>query len=121
MANSRITLRTAATLATSDNGVAQDSPYHRGVVLTVTTTAKASSASLVVKLQGQNNVGTWYDLPGAATAAITTETTTVLVMRAGVAATANVSVPAPLPRAWRAVYTISGGTFTVGVYADLVT
>jgi hypothetical protein len=121
VANSRRTLRAAAALSTSENGTAQSTPYHRGAIVTITTSAETGTASLTVKLQGQNAAGTWYDIPGAVTAAITTETTTVLVVKPGVAATANQSVPAPLPLAWRAVFTISGGTFTVGAYADMLT
>jgi len=119
LANSRRTIRTAATLTTSENGTAQSTPYNRGAIISVTTSSKASSASLVVKLQGQNAAGTWYDLTGAATAAITTDTTTTLAIGPGIAASANVSVNGMLPLVWRAVFTISGGTFTVGCYADM--
>jgi hypothetical protein len=121
MANSKVTLRTAALLDASADGTAQDNPYARGAIVNIVTTSKVSAASLTVKLQGKHNGNGWYDIPGAVTAAITTEATTTLVVAPGVAATANVSVPQHLPRTWRAVYTIAGGTFVVAAYADLLT
>lgn len=121
MSNSQSTLRANAALPVSENLADQNSPYHRGVIVNVVTTNKASSASLVAKIQGKTKLGAYYDLPGAATAAITTNTTTTLVMRPGVAATANASVPQPLPRQWRVVLTLSGGTYDASVTADLLT
>jgi hypothetical protein len=120
MSNSQKTLRTATVLSGNENLADENTPYNRGVIITVVTTSEVSSGSLVVKLQGKTKLGTYYDLPGAATAAITTETTTTLVVAPGVAATANVSVPCALPRVWRAVLTISGGTFVTAVTADMV-
>jgi hypothetical protein len=120
MANSRLTLRAASVLSGNENLADQDSPYHRGIILTIVTATEVSAGSLVAKIQGKTLAGTYYDLPGAATAAITTETTTTLVLRPGVAATANVSVPCGLPRVWRVVLTISGGTFVTTVSADML-
>ncbi|HVQ96132.1 MAG TPA: hypothetical protein VMU51_34245 [Mycobacteriales bacterium] len=121
MANSQSTLRANAALAGSENLPDQDSPYARGVIINVVTTNKASSASLVAKIQGKTKLGTYFDLPGAATAAITSNTVTTLVLRPGVAATANSSVPGGLPRQWRVVLTLSGGTYDCSVTADLLT
>lgn len=120
MANSSKVLRANAALTVSEDGAAQTTPYQHGVTIDVVTTNKASSGSLVVKLQRKlHGTSTWVDLTGAATAAITTNTTTSLTMYPGLSASANTVVNAPLPGTWRAVYTISGGTFDVAAYATL--
>jgi hypothetical protein len=117
MSTNRRTLRAALLLDTSANGADVSCPFRRAI-LNVVTTSKASTASLVVKIQGKALDGTYYDLPGAATAAITTNTTTTLVVGPGVKDTANASIPTALPPIWRPVYTISGGTFVVAASAD---
>jgi hypothetical protein len=120
MANAKVTLRANAALASSENGADQDNAFYTGVILTVVTTNKASSASLTAKLQYKTNLGAYVDVTGAVTAAITTNTTTTLVVAPTVAAAANAAVSFPLPRTWRVVLTISGGTFDVSVTADLL-
>jgi hypothetical protein len=118
MSATRKTVRAATLLDTTANGSDIATPFRR-LILNVVTSSKASSASLVVKIQGKDIAGNYYDLPGAATAAITTNTTTTLIVGPGITASANAAVNVPLPPVWRAVYTISGGTFVTGVYADL--
>lgn len=119
MSANRKTIRASSTLSESANGSDYTTPFRSGI-FTIVTTGETSTASLVVKIQGKHLDGTYYDVPGATTAAITTETTTILVVGPGVASSANASVPVPLPPVWRLVYTISGGTFAVAAYAELM-
>lgn len=104
-----------AASAERDENAASSTKINRGgkgVIVAVTTTAgTGTDPSVTVKLQGYVN-GTWYDIPGAATAAITNmDTTTVLTVALGITAVTNVAVSQPLPRIWRAYWTI-GGTDT---------
>lgn len=75
--------------------------------------------SLVVKLQAQDPVSLlWVDVPGAVTAAITTVSTTRLVVYPGVTVVANAAVSGPAPDRYRAVATLTAGTsatFSVSV------
>lgn len=89
---------------------------HLGVV-------SGTSPTLVIKLQGSADGGTsWFDLPGATTATITTtgdygiQIYPGLVTVAGVTTTATTAqVSGLLPKTWRVVYTIGGTTpsFTI--------
>lgn len=124
MSLTRKTLRASATLSTTANGADVNVskagvPTFKRVILNVITANKTSSASLTVKIQGKALDGTYYDLPGAVTAAITTNTTTTLIVGPGLTASANAVANVPLPPIWRPVYTISGGNFDVALHADL--
>lgn len=112
MSAGRKTLTAYNDLAAPTNGSDQTTPFKRATFVFVTSD-KTSSASLVVKVQGKNLDNTYFDVPGAATAAITTATTTVLIVGPGVTASANAQVAVPLPPVYRLVFTISGGTFDV--------
>lgn len=118
MSATRRTLRSSATLSTGANGADVATPFKRAI-FNVVTTNKTSSASLTVKLQGKALDGTYYDLPGVITAAITTNTTTTLIVGPGITASANAQVAVPLPPVWRPVYAISGGNFDVALHVDL--
>lgn len=122
MANANRTLRAAASIAADSTytGDAQDTPYHKGVTIHVVTSAEVDTGSLVVKLQQKIGASTWVDIAGAVTAAITTNTTTVLTLCPGITAAANSAIALPLPRTWRVVATeAAGGSFTTAIYATL--
>lgn len=107
------TVGDAQTITASKAGKAQRNYDHGGAVFAITTgTPTGTSPTLTVKVQGSVDGGvTYYDIPGAATAAISTATTTVLTLARGATAAANSVVAQPLPRDWRLYYTL-GGTDT---------
>lgn len=79
------------------------------------------STTLTVKIQVRNPVdNSWIDLPGAVTAALTTDNdANTLTVYPGIAETANVSVSDHLGPSWRVVATLSDGdtdavTFSIG-------
>lgn len=94
----------------------------RGVILYINTTAVGGAGTVVVKVQTKDPTsGTFVDLPGAATASITTNTETTLTVYPSVAESAGVDISDPLGHAWRIVATVGGNavTFSVaGVYLD---
>lgn len=95
----------------------------RGLVVAVVTSAHSgTSPTLVVKVQGKGPSGTYYDIPGAATATINTDTTTLLTVYPGVTVVANGAVSQPMPRVYRVVWTIGGTTpsFTFAVDGQLL-
>lgn len=112
MSDYQLQLAPAAQRSVTGAGSTMVNKVGNGIVLVVKTTAgEGTSPTVTVKLQGFAN-GIWYDIPGAATAAISNMTAeTVLTVCPGVAATANVSVAQPVPRIFRAYWTI-GGTDT---------
>lgn len=76
-----------------------------------------TTPTLTAQVQGSADGGTtWYNIPGAVTASITTgSTVTVLTVYPGVTVAANAAISHPLPRTWRLNYTIGGTTpsFTI--------
>lgn len=94
-----------------------------GVVIAVKTTAHSGTTpTLVVKLQGSVNGTDWYDITGAATGTINTDTTTYLTVYPGATVAANSVLSQPLPRLWRAYWTIGGTTpsFTFSIDAAML-
>ncbi|MDH4425074.1 MAG: hypothetical protein QE495_01355 [Acidovorax sp.] len=102
---------------TTGNGATQTNFNARGATVAFNIGAvTGTSPTAVFKLQGSADGGTtWYDIPGAATASITASGVYVLQVYPGVAAVANAAVNGPLPRTWRAVWTLGGTTpsFTI--------
>jgi hypothetical protein len=120
MANFQTTLRANAALSATENGADQDNAFCTGAVVTIVTANRAASGSFTLKLQGKTKLGTYYDIPGAVTAAIVTNTTTTLIVAPGATASSNAVVNVPLPRVWRYVITVSAGTYDCSVTADLL-
>lgn len=95
----------------------------RGLVLVVVSTALAATPSVVFKIQGKDKLGNYYDVPGAATAAVTTAapTTTLLTVYPGLTASANAVVNQVLPKVWRVVATAGDSdSLTYSVTANLI-
>ena len=85
--------------------------YSKGVTFFINATAKVGTPSIVVKAQMLDIVsGSWIDIPGAVTSAITDAGQTILTVYPGVTAAANVAVSFPMPRKYRIVYTLSSTT-----------
>lgn len=94
--------------------------YHSGAgYLSIVTTNEVATASLAVFAYGRNGAGT-YQL--CTSGAITTETTTVLLMGTSASASAGVDVACdfPLPQNLRFTFTVVGGgaSFDVRAYLD---
>lgn len=81
----------------------------KGIRLHLNITAIAGTPTLDIKLQAKIN-GIYIDIAGAVFAQKTGTGTDELVVYPGIAETANESVSDVLPRNWRAVATIAGGT-----------
>lgn len=107
MSSRNKTVLALAARTASVNSADQASSSCRGLVLIVVSTALAATPSVVFKVQGKDSLGNYYDVPGAATAAVTTAapTTTLLTVYPGVTVSANVAVSQPLPKVWRVVAT----------------
>lgn len=95
-------------------------PGARGVRLFIKN-GTIGTTTLTVKIQIANPVdASWIDLPGAVTAALSTDNdANTLTVYPGIAETANVSVSDHLGPVWRVVATLSDGdtnsvTFSVG-------
>lgn len=88
----------------------------KGAIITINTSNKTLSASLVAKLQYKDYDGNYQDVPGAVTAAITTNTETKLFIYPGAVETANQRVSYGLTGTLRVNITLSGGTFDTKVY-----
>lgn len=109
---------------TSAAGATQINRDSRGVVLSISKTAgTGTSPTVTIKVQGSANGTDWYDITGAATAAISADGVTTLTVCPGVPVTANVSTSQPLPRLWRIYWTIGGTdepTVTFSVDAAMI-
>lgn len=93
--------------------------FGAGVLLTLDITAVGGTPTLDVKVQVKDTIsGKYTDLPNAAFAQKTGTGTSILIIRPGLTASANAVVNSILPRVWRAVATIGGGspslTFSLG-------
>jgi hypothetical protein len=101
---SNLDLNTSALLSgvgatTSQTSADQVNAYGRGVKVFVVTTA-IGTGSITVTIQAKDpGSGSYTTL--LASAAITTNTTTVLTVYPGIAVAANVSANDVLPRQWR--------------------
>lgn len=112
MSATRRTLTAYADLAAGTNGSDLNCPF-KTATFVIVTSGETDTASLTVKVQGKTLSGAYYDVTGAITAAITTETTTLLTVGPGLTAAANAVICLPMPPVYRLVYAISGGTFDV--------
>ena len=112
MSDYQLELAPAAQRSVTGPGTEKVNRVGNGAVIVVKTTAgSGTSPTVTVKLQGYAN-GIWYDIPGAATAAISDMASeTILTVLPGIAASANVTVNQAIPRLFRAYCTI-GGTDT---------
>jgi len=115
-----------ASEARAENAAYTSDPIHnygaKGVRLFISN-GTIGSTTLTVKIQVQNPAsGSWVDLPGAVTAALTTDNDlSTLTVYPGIAETANVEVSTHLGPVWRVVATLSDGDttpVTFGVGAD---
>lgn len=122
--NTAVSVEASAARTTTATGTSQINHNARGVYLFVNVTAvSGTTPALAVRLQVQDPVSaTWVDLPGAVTASLTAAGLTMLTVYPDVTAAANVAVDAPLPRTWRAAWTITGTTpsFTFSVGAQYI-
>lgn len=113
-----------ASEARADNAAYTSDPIYNPGAIGVRLFIKngtIGTTTLTVKIQIQNPVDdSWIDLPGAVTAALTTDNdANTLTVYPGIAETANVSVADHLGPVWRVVATLSDGdtdsvTFSVG-------
>lgn len=98
-------------------GATQTNYNHRGVSIVINMgTVTGTSPTFTAQVQGSADGGTtWYSIPGAVTASITTTGVTPLTVYPGATVAANASISYPLPRIWRLNYTIGGTTpsFTI--------
>lgn len=124
MSNYNQTVVAAGDKGASAAGSTQINRDSSGVVLSVKTTGQSgTSPTVTIKVQGSTNGTDWYDITGAATAAISTSTTTVLTVCRGATTAANSVVAQPLPRLWRVYWTIGGTdepTVTFSVDAAMI-
>ena len=93
-----------------------------GAVVFLDVTVDTDTVSIVVKLQGYDETAdAWFDIPGAAFAALADVGHVALNIYPGIGETANVSVSDILPAQIRAVSTHTGGTtMTYSVQLDLI-
>lgn len=120
MSDYQLELAPAAQRSVTGPGTEKVNRVGNGTVIVVKTTAGSGpSPTVTVKLQGYAN-GIWYDIPGAATAAISDISETILTVLPGIAASANVTVNQAIPRLFRAYWTVGGGTVTFSIQATLI-
>ena len=101
---------TGAKTATG-NGATMTNHNARGAIFVFNVGAvTGTTPTCVFKIQGSADGGTtWFDIPGAATASITASgVVAALAVYPGVTPAANAAVSYPLPRTFRAVWTIGG-------------
>ena len=100
---------TGAKTATG-NGATQTNFNARGAIVVFNVgTVSGTSPTCVFKLQGSADGGTtWFDIPSAATPAISASGVVALAVYPGVTPAANAAVSYPLPRTWRVVWTLGG-------------
>ena len=112
----------SAKVATGNGTTAVNYNAAGAKVFVAVTAVSGTTPTLVVKLQESYDGTNWVDIPGAVTPTINANGTYVLTVYPGVAAVANQSVPLPLPRLWRCVWTIGGGTpsFTFATIAAYI-
>lgn len=92
----------------------------RGVIVVVKTANIAGGASVAIHIQGKDvTTGAYYDL--LVSAAILTNTNTVLIVYPGAPVTTNVSANSPVPLVWRvqAIVTV-GGTVDITAGANVI-
>ena len=100
---------TGAKTATG-SGATQTNFNARGAIVVFNVgTVSGTSPTCVFKLQGSADGGTtWFDIPSAATPAISASGVVALAVYPGVTPAANAAVSYPLPRTWRVVWTLGG-------------
>lgn len=109
MSNYNMTVEASSAKSATAAGTTQVNRDCSGATFVIVTTANSgTSPTLTVKVQGSADGTTWYDIPGATTASITTNTTTVLTVYPGVTVAANAAVSQPIPRMFRVHWTIGG-------------
>lgn len=117
--NTDTTIFTLTAASADANGGDQTNYVGTGIQLVIDVTAVTSSPSLVVTLQGKDVAsGKYYTL--LASAAITGTGTTRLKVFPAATAAANAAANDILPKTWRVIYTLSGGTVTGTVGASVI-
>jgi hypothetical protein len=120
MRSSKTVLALAARTATATSAD-QAAGSARGVILVINATAATATPSVVVKIQGKDRLGNYYDITGAAATAITGVALGLLTCYPGVPVTTGVSTSQPLPKIWRVVATAGDAdSLTYSVCAELV-
>jgi len=108
-------LNIPAGATTNQTGADMTSPAARGIKVVVVTTV-IGTGSITVTIQGKDKAsGTYYVI--LASAAITTNATTILSVYPGAPVTANVSANDALPATWRILVTANNAnpaSYTVG-------
>lgn len=118
-----VTGDTGAKTATG-NGTAMTNTANKGVQIFIDLgTVSGTSPTCTFKVQGSVDGGTnWFDIPGAATASLTSSVDVGIMVYPGVAVTAGSTTTGTtatanmaLPRTWRVVWTVGGTTpsFTI--------
>ena len=104
------TLLTLTAASAGGNSAVQTNSVYRGVSVAVNITAiTGTSPTLTVTIQGQDPVsGAYYTV--LESAALSATGLTILTVRPGIAASANVAAAAIMPLYWRILYAIGGTT-----------
>lgn len=113
--NASVTLFAPAARATTVNGSDVTNFSWKGAKVVVKVTAASGTApTLVVKIQGKDSVtAAYYDIPALVTSSQNIAGTSVMTVYPGLLASTTakaVMVNDVLPRTWRAVATIGGGS-----------
>jgi hypothetical protein len=120
MRSSKTVLALAARTATTTSAD-QAAGSARGLILTINATAATATPSVVVKVQGKDKLGNYYDITGAAATAVTAISLGTLTVYPGVPVTTGVSTSQPLPKIWRVVATAADAdSLTYSVCAEMV-
>lgn len=92
-----------------------------GISVVIDVTDVGAAGTVTVKLQGFDALsGKWFDVPGAATAAIAATGTSTLLVIPGTAETANVRVSELVPTLYQLVATVAGNAVAFSASAKLV-
>ena len=119
------TIFASALRGTANSGTIVTPEGYSGVNLILDIPGKAgTSPTLDLKVQAVDSIsGEFRDIPGAAFSQHTAEANDELIIRPGIAETANVSVSDAIPAKWRLLGTVGGSstpTFTYSVSADFI-
>lgn len=92
-------------------------------IINTTAVTGTDTPTMVVKFQMQDIVSSnWVDIPGAVTGNITGTGQTLITLYPGLTVSANSKIDFPLPRIYRAAWTITGTTpsFTFSIGANYI-
>jgi hypothetical protein len=113
--------------AATGNGATITNIGNNGLALLVNLGAfvGGTAPTIAFKLQGSTDAGTsWYDIPGATTAALTATGLFGITVYPGIAVTAGTTTSGTaatasmvIPRTWRVVWTITGAPTSITITA----